>query len=526
MDKNAPQATHIAVRDGIILAVGDSKCAEAWGEFQHEDRFSDKVILPGLVEAHAHVIAGGVWRLRYLGHYERTDPEGQSWPGIKTTARILEELRSEAARNHTRMIIAWGYDPNFVSGPEIDRHMLDNVSTRRPVILLHSNLHVLRANSVALAEAQFDKLSNIEGVRRFPDGSLTGVLEEFDAINPMLKYAGIQFSDLSDESSLRAYGRLAKNSGVTTIADLNSELHESEVQMLENVTGEDNFPVRYVPVMAATYSDPEEAAARAIALRSRSTVKLHLGAAKLFTDGAIQCRTAKLKPPGYLTGEDGGIWNMDMDDFRRSIGILHKAGVKTHIHTNGDEATEQCIRAYESAIREAPNPDLRHTLEHSQLAGVDQFKRMKALGLTVNLFANHLYYFGDIHYSSTLGPDRASRMDACADAWRVFDGEFAIHSDAPVTPLDPLRTAWCAVNRITADGLQLGEYQKISLVQALRCITLGAAHVLKLDDCVGSIQCGKFADFCVMEDDPFDIGPQDFAEIPIAATVIGGRVIT
>ncbi len=525
MDPNCPQATHVAVCGGTVLAVGDSRCADGWGNCRIDDRFADKVMLPGLIEAHAHVMAGGIWRYRYLGHFERTDPDGKVWPGVTTAREIVEQLRSEAAASGNGPVIGWGYDPAFVEGPELDRRLLDEVSESRPVAVFHSNFHVLRANSTALDGARIHELGDIKGVRRAYDGSMTGELQEFDAMDPVLKLAGIEFPDLSDEPSVRAYGRLARNCGVTTIADLNSDLSDTEVRMLERVTGETGFPVRYAPVMAATHADPEEAAERAAALRSRSTSKLHLGAAKLFTDGTIQGRTAKLKPPGYFTGEDQGIWNMDMEDFRRSVRILHQAGVKTHIHANGDEATEQSIQAYEAAMLASPNPDLRHTLEHAQLAGTDQFKRMKALGLTVNLFANHVHYFGDIHWTSSLGPDRARRMDACADAWRIFDGDFAIHSDAPVTPLDPLKTAWCAVNRVTAAGRELGGHQRISVAQALRCITLGAAHVLKLDDRVGSIQCGKFADFCVLEDDPLEAGPRDFADIPVVATALGGRIM-
>ena len=141
-----------------------------------------------------------------------------------------------------------------------------------------------------------------------------------------------------------------------------------------------------------------------------------------------------------------------MDDFRRSVRILHEAGVKIHIHANGNKATEESIRALETAMLDCPNPDLRHTLEHAQLAGVGQFKRMRTLGLTVSLFANHLHHSGDVRWASTVGPGRARKMNACADAWWVFDGGLATHSDAPVALLAPLETAWCAVNRRTESG--------------------------------------------------------------------------
>ena len=85
----------------------------------------------------------------------------------------------------------------------------------------------------------------------------------------------------------------------------------------------------------------------------------------------------------------------------------------------------------------------------------------------------------------------------------------AIHSDALVTPLGPLFTAWCAVNRQTPSGRILGAHERISAVDALRTITLGAAYTLKLDDDLGSIECGKRADFAVLEDDPTETSDAD-----------------
>ena len=95
---------------------------------------------------------------------------------------------------------------------------------------------------------------------------------------------------------------------------------------------------------------------------------------------------------------------------------------------------------------------------------------------------------------------------------------------APITPLVPLFTAWCAVNRLTASGRVLGEHQRISVDQALRAITLGAAYTLKLDGEIGSIECGKRADFCVLDDDPTATPPDALKEVRVWGTVQGGRV--
>ena len=526
MDHNCPQATHVAVRGGRVLAVGGADCAEGWGGVTADDRFADKVLMPGLIEAHAHVSAGGIWRYTYCGHYARTDPQGTVWEGVRSYDALIDRLRAVAADTPAgQPVVGWGFDPNFIEGRRLDAGHLDQVSKDHPVAVIHSNFHLLSANTRALAEAGLGEGANIEGVVKGADGRPNGELQEFAAMEPVMTVARVNFSDMADEAGLRAYGQTARNCGVTTVAELLSDLGEDEVAMLERVTAEPDFPVRYVPIMNAMVGAPEAEAARALALRGRSTEKLHLGRAKLFTDGAIQGYTAKLKAPGYFNGPDNGMWNMEVDHFRAAVRALHEAGVKMHIHTNGDAASELAIEAIEEAQSRAPRRDLRHTLEHVQLAGIDQFKRMRALGICVNLFANHLYYFGDVHWTRTLGPDRARRMDACADAAAIFGGDFAIHSDAPVTPMAPLFTAWCAVNRLTESGRKLGDSQQISVAQALHCITLGAAYVLKLDDQVGSIQCGKWADFCVLGEDPLAVDPAALREVPVVATVLGGRVL-
>ena len=98
------------------------------------------------------------------------------------------------------------------------------------------------------------------------------------------------------------------------------------------------------------------------------------------------------------------------------------------------------------------------------MMGPDQFRRCRELGLSVNIFANHIWYFGDQHAALTIGEDRARRMDACRSA---LDAglNVAVHSDAPVTPLGPLFTAWCAVNRLTGSGRVLGAAQRISVAR-------------------------------------------------------------
>jgi predicted amidohydrolase YtcJ len=114
-------------------------------------------------------------------------------------------------------------------------------------------------------------------------------------------------------------------------------------------------------------------------------------------------------------------------------------------------------------------------------------------------------------------------MNPCRSAQEI-GVPYTIHSDAPVTPLGPLHVAWCAVNRLTASGRQLGAFERISVEDALRAVTLGAAWTLHLDGEVGSIECGKHADFAVLEDDPLEVAPERLKDVGVWGTVQGGRV--
>ncbi len=123
-----------------------------------------------------------------------------------------------------------------------------------------------------------------------------------------------------------------------------------------------------------------------------------------------------------------------------------------------------------------------------------------------------------------MGPERAARLDATRTALQI-GVPFAIHSDAPVTPLGPLFTAWCAVNRVSSSGRTLGrDTEALSVEQALAAVTIGAAYTLKLDGKVGSIECGKYADFAVLEDDPLEVAPDKLKDIAVWGTVVGGQV--
>jgi predicted amidohydrolase YtcJ len=525
MNPSQPFATHVAVRDGRILGAGTLEELKGWGKFELDERFADKVILPGFVEGHSHAFEGGVWKFPYVGYFDRTSPEGTRSPGLKSIEEVVAALSAfeKTMPKDGSTLLAWGFDPIYFGGRRMDLADLDKVSTARPVVIIHSNFHVMNANTPVFAKAGITRQTNVHGIVKNAAGEPTGELQEMTAKYMGYKAAGVELAAiLSDEQAVWRFARVAQLAGVTTATDLHNELPESTVEAYLRATGSAEFPIRLLPAFAAASVPPEQGVPRMRALMKRNNDKLRFQLIKIVTDGSIQGLSARMRWPGYYDGTPNGVWNVGPDDIDRILLAYHRVGFQVHIHTNGDEASEVAIEAVEKALVAAPRWDHRHTLQHAQMADAGQFRRMAALGICANLFANHLFYWGDIHYARTLGPERAERMDACGTALRT-GVPFAIHCDAPVTPIGPLFTAWCAVNRLTASGRTLGEAEKISVHDALHAVTLGAAYTLKLDEELGSIDVGKRADFAILDDDPLTVAPEKIKDIGVWGTVLGGK---
>ncbi len=528
MNPMQPEARCVAVREGRVLAVGDEPDMRGWGEHVLDARFADKVLMPGLVEGHSHLMEGALWKYAHVGYYDRRGPDGRLWKGLRSfdevVARLIEFERE--MKDPAEPLLAWGFDPIFFGKQRMTTRELDRVSATRPIAVLHASAHLLNVNTAMLARAGIGRDTEVEGVARFPDGSPSGELQEFAAMFPVMRAIGNAFKAAGvSEDGLWRFGRVALLAGVTTATDLVNEWSEEAVASMACVTAHEEFPVRIVSAYRSLESptESERGIRRFTELQRRNTDKLRFSLVKLVIDGSIQGFTARLRWPGYYNGRPNGIWVVPPNELAGIVERLHAAGMHIHIHTNGDEATEIALDAFEQALAKHPRADHRHTLQHCQMADAAQFRRMAKLGLCVNLFANHLYYWGDAHYAQTMGPDRANRLDACGTAQRC-GVPFAIHSDAPITPIGPLFTAWCAVNRRTASGRVLGEPERIAVPNALSAITLGAAYTLKMDHEVGSIEVGKFADFCVLEDDPLALPPERLNDARVWGTVLGGRV--
>lgn len=530
MNPSNPVGTHIAIRDGMILGVGSLEDLEGWGDYQLDDSFKDKVLTPGFVEAHAHVMAGGMMLTPYVGYFDRPLADGGIAKGIQSYDELVERLKEEEANieDPNAPLVAVGFDPiYFPDQPRLTRHDLDKVSSTRGIYLHHASGHLATANTAMLEMDGVTKDMKVEGLGRDDNGELDGELRE-PAAMALCKtaYRTVQFNN-STEQALRDFGSLARNAGITTCTDLAGAtiLAPKLLDMWKRVTLDESFPMRVaqynIAAMPGNTVDFESVAQQFIEIRQKENKKYRFPGVKFILDGSIQGFSALINPPGYYKGEDHGQLLTVPEQLFDWLMPFHKAGINIHLHCNGNKTQDLAIETMDRMIQQHPWLDHRHTITHAQLSTQAQLRKMANLRLCANFFSNHLWYWGDQHHDITVGPERANGLEPCASALR--EGvSFSVHSDAGVTPLGSLHTMWCVVNRLTPSGRVLGEEEKISPYEALKAVTISAAYQMHLDHEVGSLEAGKFADMAVLDEDPLTIDPIKIKDIGVWGTILGG----
>ena len=424
---------------------------------------------------------------------------------------------------------ASGYDHNRLrEGRHPDRTVLDQAAPEHLLMVSHQSGHMGAFNTRALKALGVDGHTEPPqgGMIAVEDGEPTGYMEE----NAFLQY--IQKAPMpSPEAFLEAYRKAQKlyaSYGITTVQEgmmsaplgplyqllLHSGILELDLVAYVDMEAGDELKRQFADHIG-TYKD-----------------HMKIGGYKMFLDGSPQGRTAWLREP-YLPAEGAAAPAKDC-----GYPTLTDAAVKSNIlqaerdqmqllaHCNGDAACEQYLREYAAALAELPDHtpgDIRPVMIHAQLLGLDQLERVKALGIIPSFFLAHVYHWGGIHLKN-LGQKRAERISPAHSALE-HGIRFTLHQDAPVIRPDMMETVWCAVNRLTRNGVLLGAKERISVEDALRAVTINGAYQYFEEDKKGSIAPGKLADFVILERNPLEADPMDLRTIRVMATIKEGKCI-
>jgi len=522
-----PSAEALAVKDGKILAVGEKiNVLKYKGNTTKVVDLKGKTLLPGFIDAHGHVFNAG---LQALAANLLAKPDG-----IVNDIRSLQQVVSTWAEKYperiaaTGWIIGFGYDDaQLKERRHPTRADLDAISTTVPVILIHQSGHLGVLNSKGL------EVAGITAATEDPAGGLirrnkgesepNGVLEEMALFKVVFKVLGTLDPD-KNNSLLKAGIDLYTRYGFTTAQE--GRATPEAVATETAVAHKNNLKIDVV-----AYPDIQMAAStiKAPLLAKTYTQHFRIGGTKLSLDGSPQGKTAWLTKPYFVppNGQNADYRGYAAMTDKEAIAFVDQAfanGWQIIAHCNGDAAADQFIMAIHLATKKYGKADRRPVMIHAQTVREDQLDAMKELGIIPSFFGMHTYYWGDWHRDSVLGPERAARISPAASALKR-DMIFTQHHDAPVALPNSLMILASQVNRVTRSGKVLGPEQRVSVMDALKSITINAAYQYFEEDMKGSLEPGKLADLVILDKNPLKVDPLDIKDIRVMETIKEGKSV-
>ena len=539
MEPSRPDATAVSISGDRIVAVGSFEELRERSDLMGtviDETFAHAVVCPGFIEQHLHPILGATTLVTEVIATEDWVLPGRTFPAAPSEETYRQALRNaDQSRSEPQSwLFSWGYHPLWHGA--LDRAVLDEISSTRPIAVWHRSCHEWFLNSAAIDALRITR-AQMDGHGR------TSAMVDFDGghwwetgMNLLLpKLAQVFMSAERLSAGLSQLVRYLHSTGVTAFNEPGIMWAVEPWQLYQQILGAEDTPFLSTFLVDARSQadagvDPADAVADAKAQVARACdgkVRLLAKHVKLFADGAIISQLMQMKEPylddaGRPDPHHHGEWMMHPNAFRAFAKVYWEAGWQLHIHVNGDAGLELVLDTIEQCTAEHPRTDHRTVIVHFANSTEQQIDRIARLGAIVSANPYYPVGFADKYSQHGLGPDRADTMVRSASVLRRGI-PLSFHSDLPMGPADPLALAWCAVNRRTPSGRIACPDQCVSVHDALRAITIEAAYSWRMEDELGSIAAGKLANFTILGQDPYAVDPAKLNQIPVLGTVYAGR---
>jgi predicted amidohydrolase YtcJ len=510
VDAKDTTAQAIAIKDGLIQAVGATAAVRALaGSSTKIIDLGGKTVTPGLVDPHNHLQVFG----QMQGYYTPLMP-----PEIKTLDDLRAKMKQALAKvNEGKWFM--GYYLGVTEARLPTRQDLDPVSPVHPVWLVQQGGHYGSANSLAL------RMAGITAGTKDPSGGVierdalgepTGVFYNHRAMDLLRKVIPPFTTDMARKWIADSQAAFAA-CGVTSFQDNNVRGTDTVKTYLE--AGKQGKMI----LRGAVYYTLEwpEDLNRALKEIERYQDKfMRFAGYKFLLDG--QMKMAYCHQPHTGVRWDLPTW--EPESFKKAVKALHDTGLQICVHCVGDAAVDLTLDAFEAAMKANPRTDPRHRIEHCVLTTPQATQRIKDLGVVVCTQPQFIRLGGD-QYVGLFGAERAKRIMVTRE-WLKAGIHLALGSDAPTTPwYNPQTTLAAAMSRATPSNKRFEPDQVMTIQEALRAHTMGAAYAGHEEKTKGSIEPGKLADFAVWGADPMTATPTKMLTIPIVMTIIGGKIV-
>ena len=537
LDEEGRVAEAVAVRGDRVVAVGSAAEVETVaGPATRRVDLDGRAVTPGLMDAHVHFASGGANRLYNLD---------MSYPNVENIADVQAMVAGQAGRvGEAEWVRGGGWDEGKLEELRyIFASDLDAVDEGRPVWLMHTMGHYGVANSVALEMANITaETPDPPGgtIDRDDDGTPTGVLKE-SAMGLVTRL-------------IPRLGPEQQREGIRALADaFNAEcmtggkdpgIVQATWDAYADVLADGDLTVRIFVLWSALDGTIEEVRDYAEGLaaftrpyESTGDDRLIAGGVKLYIDGSGGARTAWLYDDWNreFTGTDTGnrgYPTMDPDELRRRFRAYHDAGLHVGMHSIGARAIDWTVESIQEALAATPTKGLRHGIIHSNIPTDHALDAMAELQREWQAgypepSPTFTWWIGDT-YAGNFGPQRALRLNPFR-SYQERGMIWASGSDFFVTPFPARYGVWASIARRPLLGVYgetpYGAGQSVDAETALRSFTVWAAHQMFLEDKVGTIEPGKYADLAVWDRDPLTVPTDELRDMACEMTVFNGEVV-
>jgi len=505
------QFSTMLVENGKVQAIGGSTLAERFAETEQTVDMQGKTVLPGLTDAHGHIQSLGTSLLQV--DLRDTDSVSAAVKKVRNYADEQPQMDWITGRGWNQE--QW-QQKVFPSAAH-----LDEVVNERPVWLMRVDAHAGWANSVALRRAGIDKDTVApEGgeIVRDQQGNPTGVLIDnaMQLVEDIIPDPSLQQQRAAYELAFQHLIKL----GITSVHD--AGINSDEISIYKGLQNQGRMPLRVYGMIAAT--EPKLPQLLAEGPYESNDQKLTIRSVKIYADGALGSRGAALIEPYSDDHDNHGLMVTSEEKIRDLYELIIPHGFQVNTHAIGDRANRVVLDNMAEIYQELGGRNLRNRIEHAQIVHPDDLKRFNELNLIASMQPTHATS------DKNMAEDRlGSERMAGAYAWQTLLDQgtvVAAGSDFPVELANPFYGLHAAVTRQGRDNMPTGGWyaeEKMSLKQALRSFTIDAAYSAWQEKSLGSLEPGKWADFIVLEQNPFAVDSSDIWQTKVEQTYVAGE---